>query len=136
MELSEIAALLDTVPTWIWVVVGFVVVVVIFGESMLWDYEVKFPRRDGTGRAKVEFECGSKRGSRIECVFELEPVYQNQAIEIVLNGAHVFTVPAKKNTSSRFFFAEKVNLNRPNEGDEVVVRIGGSDIFSGPLVQD
>lgn len=136
MELTELATFLDFVPTWVWILIAIFVVFVFFGERILWDLEVKFPLRKGIGRAKVEFECGKKRGPRIECTFELEPAYRNQPIEIDLNGHHVFTVPAEKNISGRFRLVHAIEIAKPEEGDEVSVRIGADTVFSGLLVLD
>jgi hypothetical protein len=80
MEISEILSLLSTVPTWAWMVGAIIIVFFAFGESILWDYEVKFPFKEGIGRGKVELECGKNKGTRIECVFEMNPSHKTSRL--------------------------------------------------------
>ena len=134
--MADLINLLSGTPIWIWVV-GFVIVFLIFtGERILWDYEVKFPLREGVGRGKVEFERGSKKGTRVECVFELAAEYQNKPVEIYLKKVLVHTIPVEKNNSNRFRIKQAMDFDEPTEGDEVSVRIDGSEVFSGNLVLD
>ena len=113
-----------------------ILVFFIFGERILWGYEVKFPFKKGIGRGKVELKCGKKRGTRIKCVFELDPAWRNIPIEIYVREILIYTVPAEKNKSGRFFMREIIHFEKPKEGDPVVVKGNGREIFSGPLVLD
>lgn len=135
METTQIFAFLGSVPTWGWVIV---VLFVLFaaGDRILWDYEVKFPLKEGVGRGKVELEGKKKKGPCIECMFELEKPYQNQTIHIFLNGQEIYQVKAEKNNSRRFRLSEHIQIPRPNEADKVSVHIGGKEIFSGLLALD
>ncbi len=126
----------SSVPTWLWVVGGVVLLAIVFGERTLWEYEVKFPRREGIGRGEVELECGSKSGSRIECEFVLEPACRKLPLEIHLNGQKIFEIPADKNVGRRLFLKEKIQLDRPKEGDHLSVVADGEALFEGPLVLD
>lgn len=128
--------MLSNIPTWLWVVGTIVLVFIVFGERILWGYEVKFPFKEGIGRGKVQLKYGKKRGTRIKCVFELDPAWQNIPIDIYLRENLIYTVPAEKNKSSRFFLQQTLPLDKPREGDPVVVKANDNEIFSGPLVLD
>ncbi len=136
MEINEIFGLLSTIPTWVWVVGGIVIFVILFGDQKLWEFEVKFPMKHGVGRGEVEFECLKKKGSTIEVKFELEEIFHNKPIEIFLNDKLVFTVPQAKNTGRRIYIEENLDLQEPNEGDKVCVHIGGQEQFEGQLYRD
>lgn len=136
MSASEIYELLSTVPTWIWVVGLILLYVFFFGERILWDYEVKFPKKEGVGRGEVELECGKKKGSRVECSFELTEHYQNKSLEIYVQKQLLLTIPAERNNSATLRIKESVPLEEPSEGDVVGIRIDGVEVFSGALVLD
>ena len=53
MDINEIIGLLSTIPTWAWIIVGFVLFVIIFGDRKLWELEVKYPMKPGVGRGEV-----------------------------------------------------------------------------------
>lgn len=136
MEISDILNTLSMVPTWVWVVGAVIFVFFVFGESILWDYEVKFLFKEGVGRGKVELECGKKKGTRIECVFELHPSYQNTPLDLFVGETKIYTIPAEKNRSDRLSLRRNMPLNEPQEGDLVIVKVHDETIFSGPLVLD
>lgn len=136
MNLSEITNFLSSIPTPVLVIGGFVIFMLIFGEKVLWDYEVKFPFKNGIGRGEVEFECGQKKGPRIECEFELNDSYKNIAIEIFLRDKKVYTIPAARNMQTFIKVKEHIPFDRPEEGDLVTVKANNETIFSGQLVLD
>ena len=136
MDINEIFGILSTAPTWVWVIVGIMIFVVLFGDRKLWELEVKFPMKHGVGRGEVEFECLKKRGSSIELKFTLEELFQNKDIEVILNNRTIYTIHASKNSTARTYINEKLDLQKPNEGDKVVVNIGGQKQFEGVLVRD
>lgn len=136
MDVNQILELLSAIPIWIWVLAGFIIFMFIFGDQKLWELEVKFPVKSGIGRGEVEFECHKKKGSSIEVKFELEELFNNKDIEIHLNNRLVYTVPAIKNTGNRIYINEKLELQKPTEGDKVEVAIGGQKQFEGVLVRD
>ena len=128
--------ILSALPTWVWVIGVFIFIVIVFGDRKLWELEVKFPQKHGVGRGEIEFECLKKKGSSIEVKFELEDLFQNKNIEIFLNNKLVFSVHESKNSSSRTYINEKLEIEKPSEGDEVTVNIGGQKQFEGVLVRD
>jgi len=136
MDSTQILELLSTVPTWVWIVGGIILFTIIFGDKKLWEFEVKFPLQTGVGRGEVEFECLNKKGTSIEAKFELEELYQNKKIEIFLNNRMVYSIPEEKNNSARIYVNEKLDIQKPNEGDEVAVNINGQKQFEGVLVRD
>ena len=136
MDVSQILELLSSIPIWVWVLGGFIIFVFIFGDQKLWELEVKFPKKSGVGRGEVEFECHKKKGSSIEIKFDLEEMFQNKEIQIHLNNRLIYTVPAAKNSGTRVYINEKLELQKPNEGDKVEVTIGGQKQFEGVLVRD
>lgn len=122
-------------PWWVWLVL-VLVVAIIFGDRSLWEYEVKFPLQEGVGRGEVEFEAYKKKGTTIELKFRLDPAYQDKAIDVYLEGRLMFSLPAEKNSRSLLFLTEKIDMEQPKEGSEVVVKIGGISVFKGLLVLD
>ena len=115
---------------------GFIIFIFIFGDQKLWELEVKFPTKPGVGRGEVEFECHKKKGSSIELKFTLEELFQNKDIEIILNNRSIYIIPASKNSAARTYINEKLELQKPTEGDKVEVTIGGQKQFEGVLVRD
>ncbi len=132
-DLMQLAA---SIPTWIWIIFGVFIFVMLFGDKKLWDLEVKFPQQPGVGRGEVEFECFKKRGSHIEVELYLEEMFQNKNIEIFLNNTKVFSIPAKDNKGPRLSITKPLTLSQPNENDKVEVHIGGQKQFEGHLYRD
>ncbi len=135
MEFAEIINFFKDMPFWGWIIIFFIYVF-IFGDRKLWEYEVKFPLQTGIGRGEVEFECYKKKGSSIEINLQLEPDYNNKRIDIMLNGLVVYTIPEHDNTGKSIVINKKSPLEKPNEGDEVIIKIGSEKTFSGQLVLD
>jgi hypothetical protein len=135
-ETILIASFVGNMPWFIWAFFLFIPVMVIFGDRGLWDFEVKFPQTTSVGRGEVEFECWKKKGTVIEAKFQIESDSANEDIEIFLKGSHVYTIPAQKNTGGRIFIQEKITLDKPEEGDQVTVKIRNEEVFSGPLIRD
>lgn len=135
MQITDIVSFLGSIPVWAWVI-GVLAVMFATGDRTLWDYEVKFPLKDGVGRGKVELEGKKKKGPCIECVFELDHKYQREAIDVFLNGHQIHRIQASDNNSGRVRVLQSISISEPNEGDIVTVHIGGKELFSGPLVLD
>jgi hypothetical protein len=135
MEYTEILNFITSLPTWAWFVIGFILLI-LTGDRKLWEYEVKFPLQAGIGRGEVEFECLKKKGSTIEIKLQLEPDYNNKRIDIMLNGLVVYTISEHDNAGKSIVINKKVPLEKPNEGDEVIIKIGGEKVFTGQLVLD
>jgi hypothetical protein len=136
MNPSEILNWLSSLPTAVKIIGGIIIFMLIFGQKILWDYEVKFPFKTGIGRGEIEFECGKKSGPEIECEFELDDTYKNMPIEIYLKDKKAYTITADRNRQTFIRIKEKTPLDKPEEGDEVTVKANGEPIFSGKLVLD
>lgn len=121
-------------PTWVWWVTGILFVFIFFGDRELWDYEAKFPFKQGIGRGEIELKCYKKRGSVIEV--KLESNQLNKALDIYLNNRRIFTVPSNKTQTARVYLKENIEIDKPSEGDEVVVRVGSETLFQGQLIRD
>lgn len=135
MEVTEIINLISNMPTWGWVVLFFIFII-IAADAVLWEYEVKFPMQAGIGRGEVELKCNKKKGTRIEIKLDLTPAYHNQEIEVFRNGRSIYKAEAKLNTGKRVFIQQRTVLKEPSEGDEIVVKIDGKKAFTGLLVLD
>ncbi|NRA39772.1 MAG: hypothetical protein HRU15_16645 [Planctomycetes bacterium] len=135
MGIEQLLFILDSIPWWGWML--FVCTLsIIFGDRVAWEYEVKFPLREGIGHGKLEFECTKKKGSYIEISFQLEKDYQQQEIEIYLNQQLIHCLDSRQNNSSHFQFEERVDFAQPREGDIVRVCIAQQEIFTGTLALD
>lgn len=135
MEFAEIVNFITGLPGWAWFVL-IIGILFITGDKKEWDFEVKFPFKDGIGRGEVELECLKKKGSSIEVELELEPDYNNKKIEIFLNNALIYTIPQNINTGKVVRIDKKTEIQKPAEGDDILIKIGGEHIFSGQLVLD
>lgn len=135
MEFTDILNFLKDLPFWAWVIL-LILYAILFGDRKRWEYEVKFPLESGIGRGEIELECLKKKGTQIEAAFNLEPAYHHKQIEVFRNQLSIYTIPPEKNNGKRIFIKHKTPLERPNEGDEITVKIGGQDAFSGRLVLD
>ena len=135
MEYVDVVNFITELPGWAWfvLVIGFLFIT---GDKKEWDFEVKFPLKDGIGRGEVELECLKKKGSSIEVELELEPDYNNKKIEIFLNNTLIYTIPQNKNIGKFVRIDKKTKIQKPAEGDDVLIKIGGEHIFSGQLVLD
>ncbi len=130
------AELLNDMPVWVWVLGGIIGYAFFFGDSTLWELEAKFPLVEGVGRGSIEFEAKKKAGTLIECEFDLVEEQRNKAMQIYLAGQLVFTVPQSTNTG-RFKLEEPLpQLQKPQEGALVTVKLDGREVFSAPLVLD
>ncbi len=129
-------SLFNSVPMWVWAIVAIIMVMFALGESILWDYEVKFPLAQGIGRGEVDLTCGKKKGTRIKYRFELEETCRGVPITIAVNGKPIHTISAEKNNKNRLFAIEFKNFPEPKEGDVVTVSSHGNPWFRGPLVLD
>ena len=134
-ELLPADVVMSGIPWYAWLGI-FIGIMIVFGDRILWDFEVKFPFKEGVGRGKVEFEHHKKKGTIIEARFDLEPDCWHEDIDIYLKGEHVYTIPSKKNDGGRTYSKEKSEYDKPAEGDEVTVKIRGEVVLSGPLVLD
>ena len=126
--------LLTAIPTWAWWVGGIVLVSLLFGDRVLWEYEAEFPFRQGIGRGEIELKGYKKKGCRIEV--ELESALLPQEVTIFLNGRRIFAIPPEQTKAARLYHTEPIALDQPAEGDEVEVHIGGEAVFQGLLVRD
>lgn len=137
MEYAEILNFIQNLPTWAWFVIGFALLI-LTGDKKLWEYEVKFPMKQGVGRGEIEFEGMKKKGSQIEIKLDLDATQANKQIDIYLKERHVFTIPADENQANkRITINKKIKLVQPpNEADDVVVKIGGQQVFDGQLFPD
>ncbi len=135
MEFTDIITFFKELPFWGWIILFFLYVF-IFGDRKQWEYEVKFSKEAGIGRGEIELECLKKKGAQIEVVLDLEPAYHHKHIEIFRNGLSIYTIEASQNTGKRIFIKRKIKLEKPEEGDDITVKIDGKNIFSGRLVLD
>jgi len=135
MEYAEIINFITNLPGWVWFVL-FIVFLIITGDKKEWDFEVKFPLKEGIGRGEVELECLKKKGSSIEIELELDPDYHNKKIEIFLNNNLIYTIPQNINVGKYIRIDKKAAIQKPSEGDDVLIKIGGETVFSGQLVLD
>lgn len=135
VELTEIIHFFKDLPFWGWLIIFFAYVF-IFGDRKQWEYEVKFPKEIGIGRGEVELECLKKKGTQIEVSFDLEPAYHHKPIEIIRSGLSIYTIEASQNNGKRIFIKNKTPLEKPEEGDEITVKIDGKAVFTGRLVLD
>jgi len=132
MDVNELVNWIFNLPKWFWVI--FVIgIVFLSSDKKKWEYEAKFPFEAGKGSGEVEFDCFKKKGSSIEIEFELEPVFQNKAIEIFLNDKLIYTIPNNINIGSRLRINEKFNLIEPSADDLVMVKIDDKEIFEARL---
>lgn len=135
MELLEIFNFFKDLPIWGWILLFFIYVF-IFGDRKLWEYEVKFPMEAGIGRGEIELKCLKKKGTQIEVNLVLESAYHHKLIEVFRNGLSIYSIEPNHNKGKIIFIKSKIILAKPEEDDEITVKIDGRDIFFGRLVLD
>lgn len=136
MELSEIIHYIQHVPTWIWFVAGFVLLI-LTGDTKRWEYEVKFPMKQGVGRGEIEFKCLKKKGTSIEIELSLDTMQAEKPIDIYLNERLVYSIAADENIANkRIYINKKITIEKPREADTVAVKIAGQSVLTGQLVLD
>ena len=136
MDLSFIFDFFDNIPFWVWIIVGLWFVFKYFGDVKQWEYEVDFPYLKNVGKGEIEFKSYAKRGLTIEVDLDLAPANRDKESEVFLNNNRIFTLPPEKNSKTRVFTAEAVQVQEPKEGDEVVVKVGGESTLKGMLKRD
>ena len=134
-EILQSVLLMDGLPWYGWFIV-VIVIMFIFGDRIYWDYEVEFPKVPGIGKGEVEFESLKKKGTIIEARFKLEPDYWHEEIHIYLKGDLIYTIPSQKNSSTRTYINDNIELEEPASGDEVSIYIRDEIVFQGTLVRD
>ncbi len=135
MEIKDIFLAIESFPWWGWLIL-FIVYIIVFGDKKLWSYEVKFPFKEGVGRAEVELECFKKRGAYIELDFELDESYLHKDIGVYLSHDLIYFVPGDKNNEGDLDIDESIDIKEPKEGQEITIKIDGKPIFNGQLVLD
>lgn len=137
MDYAEILNFVQNLPGWAWFVMGFALLV-LMGDKKFWEYEVKFPMKQGIGRGEIELEGLKKRGMKIEIKLNLDATQANKQIDIYLKEHHVFTISADENqANTHIYINKKIKLDQPpNEADIVTVKIGGQQVFDGQLFPD
>ena len=63
-EFPEIILFFQDLPIWGWIVL-FLIFLYLIGDTVIWDYEVKFPLEKGIGRGEVELERLKKKGATV-----------------------------------------------------------------------
>ncbi len=135
MTANEIIMFISDLPWWVWVGL-FLAVAILTGDTKKWEYEVKFPLREGIGRGEIELKHYKKKGTMLEVKLQLEQSYRNREVRVYLNNNLIHTILADQNTGNYLRATHKVELRQPKEGDDIRVEIGADDVFSGPLVLD
>jgi len=136
----EVMHWLEGVPTWGWVVL-VIVILIIFGDRKCWEYEVKFSLVEGIGHGEVEIEAYTNKLSKkikkhIEVDLDLEPGGQNKAYEVFLNGIEILSIPEEKTATDRVRIHEKYEGVEPHKGDVIKIKSNNEDIFVGKLHKD
>ncbi len=124
----------STVPTWVWVVSGVIVFMLITGERILWKFETHFPMKTGVGRGQIKLAYGKKRGARIRYRFELDEKYRGRKLDIFLNTKLIHSIPAERTKAPKLFRIEKIDLDEAREGAEVEVYSDREKLFEDVLV--
>lgn len=135
MTANELITFITDLPWWAWLGLFFLFLFM-FGDRVMWEYEVKFPLREGIGRGEVEFKHLKKKGTKLEVKLRLEQSYRNREVAVYLNNNLIHTIPKDKNTGDYLRIEEKVEIREPKEADDVRVEISGDVIFEGQLVLD
>lgn len=103
----------------------------LFGERQLWELVVEFPPNPAYGEGTVRLFCRSRTGPYVVGFFTLTSTTARKPMEIDLKEQQLMSVPATRMKGHRLRLKDKVAIDKPNEGDLVVVRIGGQVAFSG-----
>ena len=136
--MSELLNLINTIPTFVWVVLGIIALFAVLGKAgdrAIWKYEVEFPLSEGVGRAEVEIKHWKKRGKVLE--LEIKPVkgFGFKEVYVLVGGYKAFS--ASHSEFNKWSKCEKeYKFEKPNEGDEVKVLFDGKEVFSGVLLVD
>ena len=138
--LSQTMSFLESIPGWGWVII-VIVMIIIFGDRKVWEFEVNFSLVEGVGHGEIEFESVSSKFSKkekksIEIELKLEPAAQGKTYQVFLKGFPVHTISAAESNSSFVRIREKYEGNKPNQGDLVEVRCDKEVVFSGKLHKD
>lgn len=133
MDVSQLFELMANIPWWGWVV-GVIVVLSIFGDKKIWEYEVDFHYKEGVGKGEVEFELFTRNKPKVSLELDLDSQYVDKEIEVSLKGQRVMHLPTP--SGKRIRHSEEYRGERPALGDQVEVKIAGEVIFSGSLKED
>tara|TARA_B110000914_G_C15476208_1_gene453249 strand:+ start:995 stop:1390 length:396 start_codon:yes stop_codon:yes gene_type:complete len=118
------------------VVVVSAISVFIFHDTLHWDYEVQFSLQENIGEGAIELESWKKKGTTIDCEFELNPSLKNVTMDIFHKDKKIYTIFPETTSESTFKFQDSITLNEPEVGDLIIIKINNKHIFSGSLIKD
>ena len=139
MDLPEVINFLKAIPVYVWVILA-IVVVIIFGQRKIWEFEVKFSA-EGIGYGEVEIECTSSKFSKkenltIEVDLGLQPEWRNKTYEVFLNGKSILKILDNESCSSMNKIRRKYQGDKPTADDLIEIRCDHKVVFSGTMKKD
>ena len=135
MEIQSVFELLQSIPFFIWIALA-IVVLFLFSDKQLWEYEVTFPYQEGVGRGEIEIEYYKKAKGSIDIELDLEPACVNKHLEIFLNDKKILDLPAATVTSTHLRVHEVYPFAEPHEGMNIDVRSEGRILLTGKMIMD
>ena len=86
-------------------------------------------------KEQLNWKAG-KKGTTIDCEFELNPSLKNVTMDIFHKDKKIYTIFPETTSESTFKFQDSITLNEPEVGDLIIIKINNKHIFSGSLIKD
>ncbi len=127
--------LFQSIPFFIWIIL-LIVIVVLFSDKQLWEYDVVFDYHPGVGSGEIEIEYYQKAKGSIDIHLLLEENYLHKPLGIFVNEKKVFDISAEMNNKPVLQIHAEYELAEPHEGMVVEVKYQENAILTGQLTID
>lgn len=135
MDPYSIVELFQSIPFFIWIIL-LVIIVILFSDKQLWEYEVIFDYHPGVGSGEIEIEYYQKAKGSIDIHLILEENYIHKPLSIYLNQKKIFDIDADSNNKPVLQMHADYTLAEPHEGMLVEIKNDENVILSGKLSID
>ena len=135
MELTSIIDLFQSVPFFVWIILIFIILA-LFSDKQLWEYEAKFIFQEGIGGGELEIEYYKKAKGSVDLELTLDELFQNKPLEVFLEDDLILAIPAEQNTGPRLHFHDEFKLAEPHEGMKVHIKCDNEPLFTAQLLLD
>ena len=133
MELHSLIELIQSIPFFFWILL-FIILVILFSDKQLWEYEVKFDYAPGVGDGEIEIEYYKKAKGSIDIRLKLEQNYIHIPLSIVLNEESILNISEDQNNKPILQLHSAYEHAEPFEGMSIEVKHQDEVILSGNLV--
>ena len=115
--------------------VGIIVFVIVFGNKVIWKYRVEgYCEAFERDRIKITLKNVAQKGKTIEIRGKLKGENLDKDLTLLLNGFKIAEFEKKQNNGASHSLSTSLNVEEPEKGDLLSVRIENKEIYSEKIV--